>query len=251
MSADAQHRTAPTVLVAVAATLVVAGLIAGSPIIDDLMARLPAVPSGASASGVAILCLLALGIWCLALLVRGARIRARRAALARTHRDGAVCAIRVGPLAQRMNELRREGAKPLRLGRRYSIVADDEGITFWEGGRRPRRVDSYPWREVRNIRADATVAGTEVLSVLVLRVRRHKNSVELPVVLASPRAGRYAMSDTAFFAVVREWKAKHRTALAAEGLEVPPLTAPIPVITAAMAREDAEARALAVSVANR
>ncbi|WP_157426943.1 hypothetical protein [Agromyces salentinus] len=247
MSDDSRRSTAPTVLVGIAAALVVAALIAGSPIIDGLVARLPAVPSSASASGVAMLCLLAVGIWCLALLARGARVRARRAALARRHGDDVVCAIRTGPMVQRMNELRREGAKPLRLGRRYSIVADEAGITLWDGGRRPRRVDSYPWREVRNIRADAMVAGTQVLAVLVLRVRRHKNSVEVPVVLASERPGRYAMSDAAFFAVVRDWKAKHRTALAAEGLEVPPLTAPIPVITAAMAREDAEARALALA----
>jgi hypothetical protein len=160
-----------------------------------------------------------------------------------------VCGIRIGPMTARMNELRLDGGAPVRLGRRYSIVADEVGIAFWDGGRRPRPVDAYPWREVRNIRADSMVAGTDVLSVLVLRVRRHKNSVELPVVLASDRPGRYAMSDAAFFAVVRDWKAKHRTALAAEGLEVPPLTAPIPVITAAMAREDAEARARALASA--
>ncbi|GAA1516717.1 hypothetical protein BJ978_000892 [Agromyces terreus] len=247
MSADARHRTVLTVLVAVAATLVVAALIAGSPVIHGLVSRLPAVPAEGLASLVAVACLVGAAVSAIALLVRDARVRARRTALARRHPEGLACAIRVGPLAQRMNELRLDNASPIRISRRYSIVADESGIAFWDGGRRPRMVDSYPWREVRNIRADATVAGTGVLSVLVLRVRRHKNSVELPVVLASGRPGRFALSDAAFFAVVREWKAKHRTALAAEGLEVPPLTAPIPVITAAMAREDAEARALAAA----
>ena len=42
---------------------------------------------------------------------------------------------------------------------------------------------------------------------------------------------RFALSDAPFFAVVRSWKAMHRAALAAEGLELPPLTAPIPIIT--------------------
>ena len=39
---------------------------------------------------------------------------------------------------------------------------------------------------------------------------------------------RFALADAPFFAVVRSWKAKHRAALAAEGLELPPLTAPDP-----------------------
>ncbi|MGI9824713.1 hypothetical protein [Agromyces sp. Marseille-Q5079] len=247
MSADVRHRTVLTVLVAVAATLVVAALIAGSPVIHRLVSRLPSVPSEAMASVVAVVCLVGAVVSAITLLVRDARIRARRTALLRLHPEGLACAIRVGPMARQMNELRLDDAERLRLSRRYSIVADEHGVTFWDGGRRPRRVDAYPWREVRNIRADSMIAGTTVLCVLVLRVRRHKNSVELPVVLASGRPGRYAMSDAAFFAVVRDWKAKHRVALAAEGLEVPPLTAPIPVITAAMAREDAEARALALA----
>ena len=251
MSADVRHRTVLTVLVAVAATLVVAALIAGSPVIHRIVTGLPSlpsvpsVPSEAIASLVAVACLVGAALSAIVLLVRDARVRARRRALARLHPDGLACAIRVGPLVRQMNELRVDGAARVRLSRRYSLVADETGITFWDGSRRPRLVDSYPWREVRNIRADSMVAGTTVLSVLVLRARRHKNSVELPVVLASGRPGRYALSDAAFFAVVRDWKAKQRAALAAEGLEVPPLTAPIPVITAAMAREDAEARALA------
>ena len=46
--------------------------------------------------------------------------------------------------------------------------------------------------------------------------------------------GRYALADAPFFATIRSWKAMHRTALAAQGLELPPLTAPIPIITPAM-----------------
>ena len=66
-------------------------------------------------------------------------------------------------------------------------------------------------------------------------MRHAGSSVELPIILSSGRALRFAMADAPFFAVVRSWKAKHRAALAAEGLELPPLTAPIPVITPRMA----------------
>ena len=51
-----------------------------------------------------------------------------------------------------------------------------------------------------------------------------------PIILSAERPGRFALSDAPFFAVVRTWKANHRAALAAEGLELPPLTAPIPII---------------------
>jgi hypothetical protein len=54
MSADARQRTISTVLVAIAATLVVAALIAGSPVIHGLVSRLPAVPSDAMAVAVAV-----------------------------------------------------------------------------------------------------------------------------------------------------------------------------------------------------
>lgn len=236
MNADAHHRTGLTVLVAAIAGLVVAALLAAAPEVDHLVTGLPVVSAPrllplvitTAAAGTAIA--LAIGA-----LGRAARSTARSTALARSFDTAAACGIRTAELVPRMNELRLDGATPVRLGRRYTVAVDDLGVTLWDGGhRRPRRVDSYPWREVRNIRADSVVMGSTVVSVLVLRVRRRKNSVELPIVFAARGVGRYALSDAAFFAIVRDWKARHRVALAAEGLEVPPLTAPIPVISAEM-----------------
>ena len=123
----------------------------------------------------------------------------------------------------------------MRLGARYSIVVDELGIAFWNGGSRPRRAAHFPWPEVRTIRADSMVVGGSRVQVAVLRIRHHGASVELPIILSAGRVGRYALADAPFFAIVRSWKAMHRAALAAEGLELPPLTAPIPVITPAMA----------------
>ena len=79
------------------------------------------------------------------------------------------------------------------------------------------------------------VVGGAVVPVVELRVRHSGASVELPIILSSGRPLRFALADAPFFAVVRSWKAKHRAALAAEGLELPPLTAPIPIITPQMA----------------
>ncbi|WP_286329644.1 hypothetical protein [Agromyces marinus] len=50
------------------------------------------------------------------------------------------------------------------------------------------------------------------------------------MMLRDQRPGRYALTDAPFYAVVRAWKARHRVALAAEGLEVPPVTGAIPII---------------------
>ncbi|SFR68115.1 hypothetical protein SAMN05428970_0345 [Agromyces sp. CF514] len=236
MNADARHRTSLTVLVAIAAVLVVAALVAASPTVGRLLSELPPVATpdrlplvvGAAAAITAVVC-------AIVALARAARSRARSTALAQSFGTAPACGIRTSSLVARMNELRLDDAAAVRLSRRYTVAVDDLGVAFWDGGhRRPRKVDAYPWREVRNIRADSVVMGSTVVSVLVLRVRRHKNSVEVPVVFAAPGLGRYALSDAAFFAIVRDWKARHRTALAAEGLEVPPLTAPIPVISAEM-----------------
>ncbi|MFF2371936.1 hypothetical protein [Agromyces sp. NPDC058110] len=236
MNADSRHRTGLTALVAIAAVLVVAALVAASPTVSALLSRLPPVSTpdrlpllvGAVAALTATIC-------AIVALARAARSRARGATLAKSFGTAPACGIRTSGLVARMNELRHDDASPVRLGRRYTVAVDDLGVAFWDGGgRRPRKVDAYPWREVRNIRADSVVMGSTVVSVLVLRVRRQKNSVEVPVVFAAPGIRRYALSDAAFFAIVRDWKARHRTALAAEGLEVPPLTAPIPVISAEM-----------------
>jgi hypothetical protein len=234
MNPAAPHRATLTVLVGLAAAAVVAGLVALSPTLERLMLRLPAMPTTTIAMGFAAVGLLIVAVWAVAQLSRAARTRARRAALAATVRGELSCGIRSRLLVQRLNEVA-NADRPVSLGARYSIVVDELGVAFWNGGRRPRRVAQFPWREVRNIRADSMVVGGAVVPVVELRVRHAGSSVELPIILSSGRPLRFAMADAPFFAVVRSWKAKHRAALAAEGLELPPLTAPIPIITPRMA----------------
>jgi hypothetical protein len=234
MNAAAPHRATLTALVGLAAAAVVAGLVALSPTLERLVLRLPAMPTTAIAVGFAAVGLLVFAVWAVAQVSRAARTRARRAALAATVRGELSCGIRSRLLAQRLNEVA-NADRPVRLGARYSVVVDELGVAFWNGGSRPRRAAQFPWREVRNIRADSMVVGGAVVPVVELRVRHNGASVELPIILSSGRPVRFALADAPFFAVVRSWKAKHRAALAAEGLELPPLTAPIPIITPRMA----------------
>ena len=234
MNPATPHRATLTVLVGLSAAAVVAGLIAMSPTLERVMLRLPAMPTTAIALGFAAVGLLAFVVWAIAQLSRAVRARARRAALEATVRGELSCGIRSRLLVQRLNEVA-NAERPVRLGARYSIVVDELGVAFWNGGRRPRRAAQFPWREVRNIRADSMVVGGAVVPVVELRVRHAGSSVELPIILSAGRPLRFAMADAPFFAVVRSWKAKHRAALAAEGLELPPLTAPIPIITPRMA----------------
>ena len=235
MNPAAPHRASLTVLVALAATAVVAGLVVGSPTLERLMPRLPAMPGPQIGLAFAAISLLTLAVLSFVRLSRVARTRARQSALAATVRGELSCGIRSRLLVQRLNELRADGAHDVHLGARYSIVVDELGVAFWNGGSRPRCVAAFPWREVRNIRADSMVVGGAVVQVVELRVRHGGASVELPIILAAGRPGRFALADAPFYAVVRSWKAKHRTALAAEGLELPPLTAPIPIIRPEMA----------------
>ena len=235
MNTAAPHRTALTVLVALAAAAVVAGLVAGSPMLERYMPTMPAMPTTRIAIGFAALGLIVFAVWGIAQLSRAVRTRARRAALSATVHGELSCGIRSRLLVRRLNEVRHDDVDRVRLGARYSIVVDELGVAFWNGGRRPRRAAQFPWREVRNIRADSIVVGGTVVPVVELRVRHSGASVELPIILSSGRPVRFALADAPFFAVVRSWKAKHRAALAAEGLELPPLTAPIPIITPRMA----------------
>jgi len=231
MNAASPHRVGVTVLVAAAAALLIAALIAGSGFLERVVVRLPDVPG---AEGVAIavsaVAVLAAVIWMFVRLGELARARARRRALQATVRGQVSCGIRSSLLVATLNELTADASRPTKLAARYSLVVDELGVSFWNGARRPRRAVYFPWREVRGIRCDTIVAGASVVPVLVLRVRHGGTSVELPIILAAERPGRFALADAPFYAVVRSWKAEHRAALAAEGLEVPPLTAPIPII---------------------
>lgn len=229
------HRVSLTLLVGVAAAAVVAGLVAGSPVLERLMPRLPSMPDTQIGVVFAAASLLALTVWAIMRLGRVVRSRAREAALASTVRGELSCGIRSRLLVQRLNELVSDDASEVDLSARYSIVVDELGVAFWNGGGRPRRAIHFPWREVRNIRSDSMVVGASVVPVIELRVRHGGVSIELPIILSADRPGRFALAEAPFFAVVRSWKAKHRAALAAEGLEPPPLTAPIPIIRPEMA----------------
>lgn len=229
----AAHRVSLTLFVGLAATAVVAGLVAGSPILERYMGQMPAMPTTRIATVFTAIGVLVFVVWAIAQASRAARTRSRRRALEATVRGELSCGIRSRLLVRRLNELLPD--EGVRLGARYSIVVDELGIALWTGGRRPRRAAHFPWREVRIIRADTMVVGGSKVQVAVLRIRHHGASVELPIILSAGRFGRYALADAPFFATVRSWKAMHRAALAAEGLELPPLTAPIPVITPAMA----------------
>ena len=228
MNAASPHRVGVTVLVAIAAVLVVAALGAGSGYLERGVVRLPEIPGAAIA--VSALAVLAAVVWMFVRLGGLARARARRRALEATVRGDVSCGIRSSLLVASLKELTADDPRPTKLAARYSLVVDELGVSFWNGSRRPRRAVYFPWREVRGIRCDTIVAGASVVPVLVLRVRHGGTSVELPIILAAERPGRFALADAPFFAVVRTWKATHRAALAAEGLELPPLTAPIPII---------------------
>lgn len=229
-STATRHRTGLIVLVALAATVLISGLVLGRSQVERIVPRLPDVPA---TEAVAVLAGAAVLVLLVTMLRRGAaaaRAAARRRALETVHPGAVSCGIRNGDLVARLAELRQPGSRAATLPARFSIVADDAGISFWGGGRRPSRVAAFPWREVRNIRSDATVVGSASVPVAVVRIRRAGASIELPVMLSDPRFGRYALTDAPFFATVRAWKARHRAALAAEGLELPPLTGAIPVI---------------------
>ncbi|WP_173922610.1 hypothetical protein [Agromyces sp. Marseille-P2726] len=235
MNPAPQYRASLTALVALTAVAVIAGLVTGSAVLERIVPRLPPVPTAHVAPGFAGGAPVAPVGWSGVRLARATRTRSRRTALEAAVRGELSSGIRSRLLERRLNDLVREDASTVRLGSRFSVVVDELGIAFWNGGRRPRRAAQFPWREVRNIRADSMVVGSSVVQVVVLRVRHHGASIELPIILAAGRVGRYALADAPFYAVVRSWKAKHRAALAAEGLELPPLTAPIPIITPAQA----------------
>lgn len=225
-----RHRTGLIVLVALAATLLIAVLVLGRSSIEQLVPRLPdAPPAEVMFGAIAVLSIVAIAVG-LRRAAASARARARARTLGSTFGDEVACGIRNRELATRLAELRQPGGRGGALPGRFSIVADDAGISFWGGGRRPSRVAAFPWREVRNIRSDSAVVGSVSVPVAVVRIRRGGSSIELPIMLADPRLGRYALTDGPFFATVRSWKAKHRAALAAEGLELPPLTGAIPII---------------------
>ncbi|UOQ90858.1 hypothetical protein MUN74_08150 [Agromyces endophyticus] len=235
MNEAAPHRTKLTVLVALFAALVVAGLVVGAARVEEVVPRLPTVPGGRATLAVIAVAALVCAILILVRLARAGRCRARRRALEASVRGQVSCGIRTSMLVSALNEVRVDEPHAIRLAARYSMVADELGVAFWNGGHRPRRAVFFPWREVRNIRADSMVIGGTLVSVLVLRVRRGGTSAELPIVFSAPRVGAYALGDAPFYALVRSWKALHREALKAEGIEPPPVTGAIPVIRPGMA----------------
>ncbi|WP_022889641.1 hypothetical protein [Agromyces italicus] len=239
MNAAAPHRAALTVIITLCAALVVGGLVFGAGRVEHLVPLLPAIPTGGAAATVAAGVAVGAAIWLFVRLAQSARCRARRRALEASVRGHVSCGIRTRLLVAELNELRTAEPREIRLAARYSIVVDELGVSFWNGGRRPRRAALFPWREVRNIRSDSIVVGGSVVPALVLRVRRGGTSAELPIILSAPRPGAYALTDAPFYALVRSWKALHREALRAEGIEPPPVTGAIPVIRPGQAYAEA------------
>lgn len=230
MNTSAPHRITPILLVGTVAALLIAALVLESTRLERYIALMPTGPESDLASGVIAAVAIAVVTWAIVRVAHAARGRSRRRALEASVRGELSSGIRTRMLVARLNELRVDEPHEIRLAARYSIVVDELGVAFWNGGRRPRRAMQFPWREVRNIRADSMVVGGSAVSVLELRVRRNGTSVELPIILSAPRAGSYALSDAPFFAVVRSWKSLHRDALKAEGIEPPPVTGAIPII---------------------
>ena len=244
MNPAAPHRATLTVLVALAAAAVVAGVVALSPTIERLMPRLPAMPTTAIAFGLAAVGLLVFAVWAVAQLSRAVRTRARRTALAATVRGELSSGIRNRLLVQRLNEVA-NADRPVRLGARYSIVVDELGVAFWNSGgpaaagrpvpvargaQHPRRLDGGR-RSGRPRRRAARAAQ-----------RRERRAAHHPVV-GSPRAIRAGRCALPSGGAQLEGEATHRARR--EGLEPPPLTAPIPIITprmAAAAAADAHGR---------
>jgi len=227
-----EHRLGLTIAVAAAAVAVVAVLAFAGPALDELIGTLPAV-HGPTAAGVflavvGVLALATIGVR-FALLTRN---RARRRALEARFDGGISCGLRHRELEDALAEL--PGCE-VPLATRYSIVAGPDGLSFWNGGARPRRAAHVAWREVRSIRPDELIAGSRPAPVVLVRVRRQGTSIALPLLLAGEQPGVFAVTDAPFYAVVRSWKALHRTALEHEGLEPPTSTRPIPVITASTA----------------
>ncbi|MFK4730979.1 hypothetical protein ROT00_14935 [Agromyces mediolanus] len=228
----AEHRLALTIGVASAAVVVIALLAIAGPALEEVISALPSV-HGPSAAGiflgvVGLLALATVGVR-FALLARN---RARRRALEARFEGGISCGLRHRELEDALAEL--PGCE-VPLATRYSIVADPAGLSFWNGGARPRKAAHVAWREVRSIRPDELIAGSRAAPVVLVRVRRQGTSIALPLLLAGEQPGVFAVTDAPFYAVVRSWKALHRTALEQEGLEPPTSTTPIPVITASTA----------------
>lgn len=216
-------------IVALAATTsaLVALLVVASTDVGRFVAALPDI-AAPQAPVIAVVALVLIVVLCSRVL-REHRVHTRERALARRHTGTIAAGIRTRQLTSALAELQANGSR-IRLESRFSATADASGVEFWSGGRRPRRAGGFTWREVRSIRSDEIVIGTSRAPVLVLRIRRDGASLDVPLLLAASEPTEYALVEAPFFALVREWKAKHRAAFEAEGLEPPPMTAPIPII---------------------
>lgn len=233
MPAPSRKRHAALITcIAAAAVLLIAALVGGSPYVERAVEALPAVHSatvGVGLLGASVLVVAFLG---LRRLAGYGRARTRRRVLEATFGGEAHDVIRTRRLRAALAEV--SAGAHVRLDLRPSILVDGAGLSVWSGRGRPRRAAQFAWREIRSIRCDRIVVGSLSVPVAVLRVRRGGSSVEVPLLLSGARPGRFALPDEEFYRVVRMWKAQHRAALAAEGLELPPLTSPLPIITPEM-----------------
>ncbi|QTX03434.1 hypothetical protein [Agromyces archimandritae] len=239
MSRTVRDRALKTFFVA-AGLAVIAAIALFPDAIARVLVRLPD-PGGSPYAGPAIIALVVVLVP-LVFFIRLGRLGRSAAAFRTLERAGGgvtAGARRTRSLLAAVSELYGGDAKALgvRIGIRFVLRAEAEGVGFWAGGRKPKRLLLVPWDEVRTIRSDTMAIGDRSVPVMLLRVRHAGASLELPVLLAShARASAIPLRGEAFFQVVRAFKAKQRAHLVAgglaweEALQVAPITAPIPII---------------------
>lgn len=227
-------------VVIVLVVIAVAGVVLLSGTFERLLPQLP-VPSAGGADP-RLLATVFVAAVPVVVLVRLARLGRSAAAAEALERSGAepACAARTRPFVDALAELYDVSPRTVarRLGPRFVVRADAEGVGFWGGGRKPQRFLLVPWAEVRTVRSDTMPVGERSESIMQLRVRRAGASVEVPVLLTSRgRGGAFPLRGDAFTRVVRQFKSAQRDYLVSSGLTweeavaVAPVTAPIPVIT--------------------
>ncbi|BDZ54610.1 hypothetical protein GCM10025870_16830 [Agromyces marinus] len=132
-----RHRTALIVTVALGAALLITALLVGRTRVEGLVTTLPEVEGAPVALGLAAIAGVVLFASATVRGIAASRARARRRALEAVRSGDVSCGIRNRELVARLEELTRPGGRRPELPARFTIVADDAGIGFWSGGRRP------------------------------------------------------------------------------------------------------------------
>ncbi|MWC00265.1 hypothetical protein [Agromyces seonyuensis] len=212
--------------------------------IETRIQLLPTPERPAFARPLAVAILIALGIVVLVRFARSRRASGRTLRVRDAHDGVAATATRTRAFVQAFEGLYPE-VSVRRLGYRFTLLADGEGIAFWSGaGRRPARVLLVSWDDVRSVRSDTVSVGEASRPALIVRIRHAGASLELPVLLTPGRREQSVGGEElgkrgeASFAIVRLVKAAHRKHLLRGGMtfeqamDIAPITSPIDVATA-------------------